>query len=81
MWEIKRVEFDLDVGWMQVPESEKERAVDIILEGADPSLELDWGSIVRSVIRWRLYKLHRLARMKKQRAKGDKAGGNDASAE
>ena len=74
IWENKRVKLDLDVGWLEIAESEKEHAIDVVLEGLDPTLQEDWGDAVRSVVHWRLYQLHRLARMKVQRARDGPAG-------
>lgn len=51
------------MSWAEVLVSEKDRAIDVMLDELAP-LKLEWGDLMKDVVHWRLYNLHKATKIK-----------------
>ena len=69
LWDTKKINLNASIGWSELSERDKDQAIDVMMNCCEP-LQLDWGNLLRPVLRWKLYHLHRTARLKIQRREG-----------
>ena len=71
LWDVDRLKLSTALGWIELENDDKEKALDIVVNQCE-TLQLDWGELLRSVARWKLYHMHKTAKMNSvHRIKGD----------
>ena len=74
LWDTRlRFPLNSEESWSKLEVADKDRAVERALQECE-RLNLGWGDLTRPIIYWKLYHLHRTARMKTIRTKEGSLG-------